>query len=74
MTIHAPPPPEEVTKQRFPCETCATPQGEEVRFRLGQGAFLDKDELSPSGLVPVICCRIRTVGAIREFRAAMSER
>jgi hypothetical protein len=47
----------------FPyCSQCQSPEAEELRHLLGQGASVDQIATTPNG-TPLLCCRVRTVGA-----------
>jgi hypothetical protein len=47
----------------FPyCSECKSPEAEEIRHLLGQGASVEQIATTPSGL-PLSCCRVRTLGA-----------
>ena len=47
----------------LPCTTCEHPQAADVRHLCGQVTELAELQLSPGGL-PVVCCRVHTVGAM----------
>jgi hypothetical protein len=47
----------------LPCATCKQPQAADVLHLCAQYTELHEMQLSPSGL-PIVCCRIRTVGAM----------
>jgi hypothetical protein len=47
----------------FPyCSECGSPEGEEIRHLLRQGASVDQIATTPSG-TPLACCRVRALGA-----------
>ena len=59
----------------LPCLTCTALQAVDVRHAIGQGALdstIDgsNKNKSPSGL-PLMCCRIRTVGMAPESQPAV---
>jgi hypothetical protein len=47
----------------FPyCSECKSPEAEEIRHLLGQGASVEQIATTPNGL-PLSCCRVRALGA-----------
>jgi hypothetical protein len=46
---------------RLPCLSCKKPEAEDVKHALGQGAFDEVRNMTPSGL-PVMCCRVVFAG------------
>jgi len=46
----------------LPCAACPSPQAEELRHLLGQGASVEQIATTPNGL-PISCCRVRALGA-----------
>jgi hypothetical protein len=47
----------------FPCETCKTPEADDIRHHVAQVADVSELELSPGGL-PINCCKVRVVGGM----------
>jgi hypothetical protein len=46
---------------KLPCLSCASPQADDVKHALGQGALEEACNKTPGGL-PIMCCRIRLAG------------
>jgi hypothetical protein len=49
----------------WPCETCQSLEGQELRSRVGQLSSAGEIPLSPSGL-PLNCCRVQALAAFRQ--------
>jgi hypothetical protein len=43
--------------------TCTSPQAADVKHALGQGAFDEVRNMSPTGL-PLMCCKVTIAGAL----------
>jgi hypothetical protein len=48
----------------YPCALCESPQGQDLRSRVGQLSSAGEIPLSPGGL-PLGCCKITVVGGFR---------
>lgn len=51
-----------IPNEDLPCMNCERPETSDVRHWIGSGALDGADNRTPSGL-PLMCCRVRVVGA-----------